>query len=183
MSRRIALFVTLALAIGSGHAWAQKVKTDFDPAVNFGTVKTYYWAKTDPVPNDLMNQRLMSAVDHWLTAKGWTKVAADQADLAVVPVLTTQQGQTLNTFYDSYGGGWGYRGWGATGGSSTTTVSTYTQGTLVIDLFERNSKKLMWRGTATDTISDDPKKNAEKIQKATEKMFKKNFPPGVTDAS
>jgi hypothetical protein len=62
-------------------------------------------------------------------------------------------------------------------------VNTYTQGTLVIDLFEKNSKKLMWRGTATDTISDDPKKNAEKIQKATEKMFKKNFPPGVTDAS
>jgi hypothetical protein len=101
MSRRIALLVTLALAIGSGHAWAQKVKTDFDPAVNFGTVKTYYWAKTDPVQNDLMNQRLISAVDHWLTAKGWTKADAGQADVAVMPLLSTQQGQTLNTFYDA----------------------------------------------------------------------------------
>jgi hypothetical protein len=184
MSRRTVLLVALALLMGSGPAWAQKVKTDFDPSVSFGAMKTYYWAKTDPVPNDLMNQRLMSAVDHWLTAKGWIKVGADQADLAVVPVLTTQQGQTLNTFYDSYGGGWGYRGWGATGfGSSTTTVNTFTQGTLVIDLFERQSKRLIWRGTATDTISDDPKKNAEKIQKATEKMFKKNFPPGVANAS
>jgi hypothetical protein len=128
-----------------------------------------------------MNQRLISAVDHWLTAKGWTKADAAQADVAVMPLLSTQQGQTLNTFYDGFGGGWRYRGWGTT--TATTTVNTYTQGTLVIDLFENSSKKLMWRGTATDTISDDPKKNAEKIQKATEKMFKKNFPPGVTDAS
>jgi len=30
----------------------------------------------------------------------------------------------------------------------------------------------------TDSVSSDPKKNADKIQKAAEKMFKKKFPPG-----
>jgi hypothetical protein len=35
---------------------------------------------------------------------------------------------------------------------------------------------LVWRGTASDTVSDKPEKNEKKIQKAAEKMFKK-YPP------
>ena len=179
MSRRTLFCVLLALAIGAPSAWAQKVTTDFDPNTKFAAYKTYYWAKTDPSQNDLMNQRVITAVDHWLTLNGWTKAPSDQADIAVVPQAATRTGQTLNTFYDGWGG-WGYGGWGAGGiGSSTTTVDTYTEGTLMIDLFDRQSKRLVWRGTASATLSDDPKKVAEKIHKAVEKMFKKNFPPGV----
>ena len=62
-------------------------------------------------------------------------------------------------------------------GSSTTTVSTFVEGTLIVDLFDASTKKLVWRGIATDTLSDTPAKNAEKIQKATKKMFEKKFPP------
>lgn len=181
MAQRTAGFIVLALLIGAGHASAQKVTTDFDPGVKFAAVKTYYWAKSDPAQNDLMNQRIVAAVDHWLTLKGWTKAPEAEADVAVIPLVTTQAGQTLNTFYDGFGGGWGFRGWGAA--TSTTTVSNYTQGTLIVDLYDRQSKKLMWRGTATDTIPNDPKKVAEKIQKSAEKMFKKNFPPGVVQTS
>jgi hypothetical protein len=50
------------------------------------------------------------------------------------------------------------------------------QGTLVIDLVDSRKKELVWRGTATDTLSDEPEKNAQKIEKATEKLFKK-YPP------
>jgi Domain of unknown function (DUF4136) len=73
---------------------------------------------------------------------------------------------------------WGYRGgWGGVG-SATTTVSTYVTGTMVLDLYEAANKKLLWRGIATDTLSDNPQKNAKKIEEAAEKMFKK-FPPEV----
>jgi hypothetical protein len=37
-------------------------------------------------------------------------------------------------------------------------------------------KQLVFRGTATDTLSDKAEKNTKKIQKAVEKMFKK-YPP------
>ncbi len=63
-------------------------------------------------------------------------------------------------------------------GSATTTTSTWVEGTLVIDLYDAANKKLGWRGVATDTLSDNPQKNAKKIEEAAEKMFKK-FPPEV----
>lgn len=44
---------------------------------------------------------------------------------------------------------------------------------LVVDVSETNSKSLLWRATATDTVSDNPQKNEKKIQKAVEKMFEK----------
>lgn len=52
---------------------------------------------------------------------------------------------------------------------------------MVIDLFDKASKQLVWRGTATATVSDDPKKNAKTIQKAVEKMFKNKLPPKRAD--
>ena len=62
-------------------------------------------------------------------------------------------------------------------GTATTTVSEYMVGTLVVDIFDAKTKALMFRGTASDEISDKPEKNVKKVQKAADKMFK-DFPPG-----
>jgi hypothetical protein len=76
-------------------------------------------------------------------------------------------------------GGYGYRGWGGMGGmgTATTTTSEYLVGTLVVDIFDAKTKGLMFRGTASDEISDKPEKNIKKVQKVADKMFK-DFPPG-----
>jgi hypothetical protein len=180
MSASRYFLTAIIVAVSTSAVLAQKVKTDFDRSVNFSSFKTYFWAKTDPIPtNELMNQRVIAAIDQWLTAKGWTKVPQGQADVAVVASVATQESKSLDTFYSGGMGGWGYYGWGGMGGTATTTVHTYVDGTMVVDLFDAKTKKLVWRGIATDSVSNDPKKNAEKIRKAAEKMFKKNFPPGV----
>jgi len=62
-------------------------------------------------------------------------------------------------------------------GSSSTTVSEYTVGTLVVDIFDAKSKELLFRGTASDELSDKVEKNQKKLAKASDKMFK-DFPPG-----
>ena len=62
-------------------------------------------------------------------------------------------------------------------GTATTTTSEYLVGTLVTDIFDAKSKSLVFRGTATDEISDKPEKNVKKLEKITDKMFK-DFPPG-----
>jgi hypothetical protein len=181
--RRVISFVVVAVALGATAAQAQDVKTDFDPAANFAAYKTYFWAKTDPVPgNDIANSRVLAAVDQWFAQKGWTKVPEGQADLAVIANVSTAERKSLDTFYSGGYGGYGYGGWGMGGmGTSTTQVNTYTDGTMVVDLFDAKTKKLVWRGIARDTLSTNPKKNAEKITKAAEKMFKKKFPPGVPE--
>jgi hypothetical protein len=37
-------------------------------------------------------------------------------------------------------------------------------GTLVVDVFDGQNKKLIWRGTATDVLSDKPEKNEKKLE-------------------
>ena len=91
----------------------------------------------------------------------------------------TEKQKSLNTFYSGGYGGYGYRGWGGMGGmgTATTTTSEYTVGTLVVDIFDAKSKALMFRGSASDEISDKPEKNIKKLAKASDKLFK-DFPPG-----
>jgi hypothetical protein len=178
VTSRFALATTMitALAIGLPLTLAaQKVQTDWDKNKNFADYHTYYWAKVDS-PNPLMNQRLQDAVDAELSKKGWSK-QQDGGDVAVIGLGTSSTKKDLNTFYS--GTGWGYGGWYGGGGmgTSTTTVNEYREGTLVLDMYDNNSRQLLWRGTATDTMSDKPEKNEKKLNKAVEKLFAK-FPPG-----
>jgi hypothetical protein len=93
----------------------------------------------------------------------------------------THNQQTLNTFYDGFGGGWGWRRFGGGGfgglGEATTTTETYKVGTLVVDLFDAKSKQLIWRGNSSDTLSNNSNKNIQNLDKDVAKMFKQ-FPPG-----
>jgi hypothetical protein len=62
-------------------------------------------------------------------------------------------------------------------GSSSTRVHSYTTGTLVVDIWDAKAEELIWRGVASDTISDNPEKNLAKLNKALVKMFER-YPPG-----
>ena len=75
-------------------------------------------------------------------------------------------------------GGYGYRYGGMGMGTSSTVVNEYAVGTLVVDMFDAKSKSLVFRGTAEDEISDNPEKNAKRLEKASTKMFK-DFPPAA----
>lgn len=88
------------------------------------------------------------------------------------------QQMSLDTTY--MGGGWGYGPgwyWGGMGmTSSTTSVRTYDVGTVVLDMWDAGQRRLVWRGTVSDTISDNPQKNAQKITEGARKLFE-NYPP------
>lgn len=166
--------MTLLLA---GRLPAQEVKTDYDRSANFAQYKTYSWEQVktkDPLDVD----RIKSDVNAALTAKGWTQVESG-GDVSIVAMQITRKQQTLDTFYNGFGGGWGWRGFGGDGfGEATTTTDTYKVGTVVVDLFDTKSKQLIWRGAASDTISNNSGKNIKNLDKGVEKMFK-NFPPGA----
>ncbi len=153
-------------------ALAQQVKTDFDRSANFSEYKTYSWEKVQ-TQDPLMVDRIKEAVNASLTAKGWTPVESG-GNVAIVAIEMTKNQQTLNTFYDGFGRGWR---WGGGFGNATTTVDNYQVGTLVVDLFDANTKKLIWRGSASDTLSDKSDKNIKNLDKGVQKMFE-HFPPG-----
>jgi len=166
--------VALLLATAS---FAEQVKTDYDHSADFSQYKTYSWEKVQ-TPDPLWVGRTKDAVNAALAAKGWTQVDSG-GQVAIVAVEMTKNQQTLNTFYDGFGGGWGWRRFGGGGfGEATTTTDTYKVGTLVVDLFDATSKKLVWRGSASDTLSDKSEKNIKNLNKSVQKMFD-HFPPGA----
>jgi hypothetical protein len=156
-------------------SFAQRVKTDYDRSADFNQYKTFSWENVH-TENPLWVDRIKSAVNSALAAKGWTLVDSG-GSVSIMAMEINQTHQTLNTYYDGFGGGWLWRGWGGGFGDSTTTESTYKVGTLVVDLFDSNKKTLIWRGTASDTLSDKSEKNIKNLDKAVDKLFS-HFPPG-----
>jgi len=174
------VFVLMGMMIlFASTASAQQVKTDYDRSANFGQYKTFSWEQVK-TKDALDVDRVKSAVNAALAAKGWSQVDSG-GDVSIIVVETTQNQQSLNTFYDGFGGGWGWRRFGGGGfggvGEATTTTETYKVGTLVVDLFDAKTKQLLWRGSSSDTLSNNSNKNIKNLDKGVQKMFKK-FPPG-----
>src|SRR5262249_41736291 len=150
---------------------AQQVKTDYDRGADFSQYKTFSWAQVK-TQDPLFIDRIKDAVNSALAAKGWTQVETG-GDVSIVAIQMTQNQQTLNTFYDGFGGGWGWRRFGGGGfGEATTTTDTYKVGTLVLDLFDAKSKQLVWRGSTSDTLSNNSDKNIKNLDKGVDKLLK-----------
>ncbi|HTC33135.1 MAG TPA: DUF4136 domain-containing protein [Bryobacteraceae bacterium] len=173
MKTQRTMIAFLGMVLFASASFAQQVKTDYDRAADFSQLKTYSWEKVQ-TQDPLWIDRIKAAVNGALAAKGLTPVESG-GDISIVAMEITQSHRTLNTFYDGFGGGWR---WGGGFGDATTTVDTYKVGTLVVDLFETNTKKLVWRGSASDTLSDKSDKNIKNLDKGVQKMFD-HFPPGT----
>jgi hypothetical protein len=146
-------------------AFAQKVQIESDPEVDFGKYKTFTIAegrlnsKNPELNGDLIRKKIQFDIKRNLEAKGLTYVESGPSDLNVRFTL----GANRKIERDVYPAGW--RGWG------TRVVRVpYTEGTLVIDLFDRGSKSMVWRG-----ISREEKSDASKIEGRLDNMVKKPF--------
>src|ERR1700746_1518437 len=116
--RLITVCAAVSLAAATA-GFAQHVQTDFDHQANFGQYKTYSWQEIKPGAS-LWDSRIKNAVNAQLEAKGLAQVA-DGGDIAVVAIKTSQTQRTLQTFYDGFGGGWGWRRFGGGGVREATT--------------------------------------------------------------
>jgi len=172
MQRTVFASAGIALLLSTA-SFAQQVKTDYDRSANFSQYKTYSWEKVQ-TQDPLWVDRIKEAVNAALTAKGLTPVDSG-GYVAIVAIEMTKNQQNLNTFYNGFGGGWR---WGGGFGNATTTVDNYKVGTLVVDLFDAKTKKIIWRGSSSDTLSDKSDKNIKNLDKGVQKMFD-HFPPDV----
>ncbi|EDQ01784.1 conserved exported protein of unknown function [Shewanella benthica] len=181
MKKVIVALVALALSACS----TLKTSSDYDPAANFNDVKTYAWIvkKTQDSTyhlDGLMDQRIRAAVDSQLSAKGITLTDAATADILVNYLTKVDKKINVDTFSTNYGYNpyYGSR-WGYSGSMNTQTrVREYEVGTLILDMVNRETGKLIWRGSVADTIRDQhtPEERAEVINHAISEMLV-NYPP------
>jgi hypothetical protein len=163
-------------------AFAQKVSYDFDKTANFATFKTYALKDGTKVGQPLIDERIATAIEQQLAAKGLTKSEASP-DVYVVYHVAFDKQKDISTFSSGYGGGYGPYGWGWGGGmgSTTTQVRDILIGTLVIDLADAKQGKLAWRGMGVKEVKTqtNPEKRDKSINDAVKKIFK-NYPPKQT---
>ncbi len=172
MKRELCALAAVFIFVGTGSASAQKVNVDSDDSVDFSkynTFKIQLHPKYTP-QNPLMAQRAIKGVGYHLTLKGLSEVQ-ESPDVQVVLYAILGEEKQVNVTGYGYGAGWRFGG-----GSATASTTTYTVGTLVVDMYDARTKELAFRGTAQDTLSDKPEKNEKKLNKALEKLFDK-YPP------
>ncbi len=159
-----------------------KVYTDFDKNAVFSNYKTFsvYNLKTTGSVSQLNADRIVNAIKAELTSKGFQE-AGSNPDLIInaVTLLKDKQSVSASSNYYGYGGiyrPYGY--WGGGMGVGSTTVSTYTykDGSLIIDVVDNKTQKMVWQGTGNAEIDKAPKDPDAAIKAAVTKILA-NFPP------
>lgn len=157
----------LSLMLMAINAFGQKVTTDSIPGTDWSKYHTYSWGEGTPAQDPLVAQKIMAGIDAQLAAKGLKKVNSEP-DLVVIYHTASGQQKSLN--WSNMGG------FGRFGGMGSAQVDTVVTGQLKVDIADYKAKQFLWRGTAADTVSDNPQKRDKQINKALTKMFQK-FPP------
>jgi len=171
MRTHMAAALVATIALWPSLAGAQDITRDWDRTYDFTTIRTFAVKIGTSWGNPLSENRVRDDVAAALAEKGWKPAAEASADALVVLHGASETKHDLTTFYNGWGG-WRYGGLGST----STMVNDYLVGTLVADIFDAKSKKLVYRGSASGEVSKDPEKNVKKAEKAAQKMFK-DFPP------
>lgn len=150
------------------------VAVDYDREVNFDNYKTYafYKAGIDEVEiSDLDKRRILRAIDRELSAKGMVK--SENPDVLVN--IFTEAEENINIYQNNFGWGWG-PGWGWGWGMPMTNVSRNVEGSLFIDLIDKNKNQLVWQGLGKGILSIDMDQKEERINEIVMKIMAK-YPP------
>jgi hypothetical protein len=165
------LMVLLGAACGS-----VKVSYDYDKTVDFYKYKTYAYAESAmklPI-GDLNRDRIIASIDAEMAARGITK---SESPDALIDVILTAKERTEATATNTggYYGRYGYAG--GYGGTTSINYNTYVDGTLIINVVDKTSEKIVWQGRGTKTIDEDatPEKRESNIKYAVKTIYA-NYP-------
>ena len=163
------------------------VTTEYDKAVDFSQYKTFAINKTldkeKQSISELNQERIYSAVRAEMTKKGLTEnSSAPDVIVHTATVFKDKQSVTASTNYYGYGGYYRPYAWGGTMGVSgytTYNVQDYKDGSLIIDVVDAKTQKLVWEGVGNKEIDGPIKDPDKKIPMAVAQIMT-SFPPGKT---
>jgi len=166
-----------------------EVSSDYALEHDFSNYHTYAWhpgeesapGDLDRLGGDIFDKRVRKVINETLRARGLR--LHDNADCYVNYSVVTNDRVSINTYqtYGGYGPGWGYYGYGPYYGGlggTQTSVYYYTQGTLIIDIIDRDTNQLVWRSTAQGPVETQttPEKREQYLRKIIGRMLE-SFPP------
>jgi len=194
-------FVIIVSAIVACSASSFNVTSDYDRDNDFTKYRTYKYipqpfdsVTLEPLVPLFRQRRIEAGIDLELEKRGY-RYAEENPDFLVsyfvkvgqgtrqggggvgigvaVPGMYTNPAYNMNYGNRYYSGNpYTYSGgsyaWTSTGGNTTTT---YTTGSLMVDIVDAKTVQLVWYGRANGEISSDPKKTQYTIDKACSDVF------------
>ena len=179
---RYSVFLSLCLMTGfilSLHGCSPiTVQSDYDHTLDFSKYKSFAWTEStqskkhtrrhhkrgqmDGEYHALMEKRLKSNVERVLNSKGFTKTSQDNADLLLM----------FHFGLKSKIERWRMSGRGGGGRSIRVPV---TEDNVVLELIDRKTNDLTWRGWAEGELTDMSNEDKD-IKKSIEAILE-DFPP------
>jgi hypothetical protein len=168
--RKTIITVLVLLVVGTAAAAKMKAHVGYDKNVDFGTIKTFDYFETletsvaDTAPP--VHEMIKLLVIRQLQDGGLVR-NKENPDVLVTYHTDENQAMKMNvTLYNySYSAGWYWSPlWG-----SGMDVSSFSQGTLVVDIWDTKTKNIVWRGAVVGVVPDDP--SPAKTQKIIEKAL------------
>jgi hypothetical protein len=146
--RRVVLAAVAAVALATAGCAAMRVGSYVERRADFSRYRTYEWAAPDAFStgdarldnNTFFQERVHASVDTALAARGFEKVPPGTSDLVIHYHASVTQQVDVNGVDQKYG----Y--------CTDCRAFVFEAGTLTLDLIDRRTKTLVWRGWAEGGI-------------------------------
>ena len=154
------------------------ISTDYDKSVNYSTIKTYKIDRSETAGQ--VNSIQLNRIE------GLIRKEFDQRDLMegtekpdilvnVVAVLKTKNSISVDASNYRLGGIYRPYGYWSAPGHATIREQSYQEGSLLIDVIDAKTRKLLWTGTLMAEINGRPKNSGKGLEKAIAKLMQE-FP-------
>jgi len=163
---------------------APRVLVEQDNSAQFSNLHSFAWVSPPPGPvrdpildSQILEERIKRAVVANLSGRGYTQTTLEQKPDFIITYHTVGKQKLLSTgpsfsfgYIDAFPGGFG-----SVIVPAGNNVQSREQGTLMLDIIDGHSKRLVWRGWTTDWVSQD-NYTTQAVTKAVNEILAK-FPP------
>ncbi|MDR6195975.1 DUF4136 domain-containing protein [Siphonobacter sp. SORGH_AS_0500] len=182
----INLFALVSLIwIGSA---CSSVNVDKSRKADFSRYRTFAWMDSDVQAgknpayyNEIATQNLEAAVVNTLNEKGYKENTRNPDMLIGYHFFVEQRERTVSDPSPMYGpymgwGRWGWQGWGPAwygwGGGPRYRQEKYDAGTVVVDIVDAKTQKLVWRGSVEKAV-DNPTQISRQLEREVSRIIDK----------
>ncbi|HJR78059.1 MAG TPA: DUF4136 domain-containing protein [Nitrospiraceae bacterium] len=186
------VFLAVAFMASAACVPSPKIGYDYDRGVNFGAYRTYDWLsegqeKTGDrrADDSALDLRIRMAVQTQLLSKGYRKLYDEKPDFYVAyHIGLKDMAPTVSDQYYSHGMAgrpFSYSADTRSPGRQVPPINegpSYLAGSLLIDIIDAASKKVVWRGTAAGEVEPglSSGERDERTRMVVHKMLS-HFPP------
>jgi hypothetical protein len=201
MRSTLLLFAGVVATAITGCSNRIKVRTAVEPGANLAGLHSFYVLTpparaadatplmvSDPMLNNsITNDQLRADLSQAFHSRGYVPVGRQGADFLVAYYAGTREKFVPTYWGPEWDPGWRYSYWGRDGWAwpyegPAYSVSEYTQGQLIVDVTDRRTNQLLWRGQGVAHVSDNPAKYANELQRAVNAVVAR-FPQAVLQSA